>query len=48
MGNISLPPSENKEAIEDYPLEEVPMQSRKGFWSLTSVLLGFTFFTATM
>lgn len=33
---------------EDFPLEEVPIENRKGFWSLTSVLLGFTFFTATM
>lgn len=33
---------------EDFPLEEVPKENRKGFWSLTSVLLGFTFFTATM
>lgn len=33
---------------QDFPLEEVPKEYRKNFWSLTSVLLGFTFFTATM
>jgi len=40
----------NKEnsLVEDFPLEEVPKENRKSFWSLTSVLLGFTFFTATM
>ncbi len=34
--------------FEDYPLSEVPLSSRKGFWSLSVVLLGFTFFSATM
>ncbi|RFC64450.1 cytosine permease [Fulvimarina endophytica] len=33
---------------EDYPLSEVPMGDRKSFWSLAIILLGFTFFTATM
>jgi len=37
-----------KSIVEDFPLEEVPKENRKSFWSLTSVLLGFTFFTATM
>lgn len=32
----------------DYPLSEVPPDHRKGFISMASVLLGFTFFTATM
>lgn len=32
----------------DYPLSEVPQSNRKGFVSMASVLLGFTFFTATM
>ncbi len=40
--------NQSKKAIEDFPLEEVPLDNRKSFWSLTSVLLGFTFFTATM
>lgn len=32
----------------DYPLSEVPWASRKGLLSTSVVLLGFTFFTATM
>ncbi|MDR5903532.1 cytosine permease [Halomonas icarae] len=32
----------------DYPLSEVPWEFRKGIFSTTVVLLGFTFFTATM
>ena len=32
----------------DYPLSEVPLQARKGLLSTSAVLLGFTFFTATM
>lgn len=32
----------------DYPLSEVPDTSRKGLLSTSVVLLGFTFFTATM
>lgn len=37
----------NPEA-EDYPLSEVPQSARKSLFSLCVVLLGFTFFTATM
>ncbi|NCC49762.1 MAG: cytosine permease [Spartobacteria bacterium] len=33
---------------EDYPLTEIPLEARRGFWSNSIVLLGFTFFTATM
>lgn len=33
---------------EDYPLSEVPQNDRKGLVSTSVVLLGFTFFTATM
>ncbi len=33
---------------EDFPLSEIPPESRRGFWSNAVVLLGFTFFTATM
>ena len=36
------------EAREDFPLSEVPQESRKSLWSTSVVLLGFTFFTATM
>ena len=32
----------------DYPLSEVPASARKGLLSTSLVLLGFTFFTATM
>ncbi|MFI0473784.1 cytosine permease [Halomonas sp. HMF6819] len=32
----------------DYPLSEVPASARKGLLSTSVVLLGFTFFTATM
>ncbi|KGK42747.1 cytosine permease [Nitrincola sp. A-D6] len=32
----------------DYPLSEVPAEARKGLLSTSLVLLGFTFFTATM
>lgn len=32
----------------DYPLGEVPESSRKGLLSISFILLGFTFFTATM
>lgn len=40
--------SKKVEAQEDFPLMEVPMESRKSLWSTSVVLLGFTFFTATM
>jgi cytosine permease len=33
---------------QDYPLSPVPMDQRKSVWSMGIVLLGFTFFTATM
>lgn len=33
---------------EDYPLSAIPAGARRGFWSNAVVLLGFTFFTATM
>ncbi|WP_319557748.1 cytosine permease [Thiomicrorhabdus sp.] len=32
----------------DYPLSEVPQDKRKGLLSISVILLGFTFFTATM
>ena len=40
--------TENSQVHEDFPLQEVPADARKGFWSTSVVLLGFTFFTATM
>jgi len=36
------------ESQEDYPLTEVPSSARKSLFSTSVVLLGFTFFTATM
>ncbi|MEH6566464.1 MAG: cytosine permease [Halopseudomonas sp.] len=33
---------------QDYPLSAVPESARKSLWSMGLVLLGFTFFTATM
>ncbi|WP_111495343.1 cytosine permease [Marinobacter bohaiensis] len=33
---------------QDYPLSPVPASARKSVWSMGLVLLGFTFFTATM
>ena len=33
---------------QDFPLSPVPMDRRKSVWSMGLVLLGFTFFTATM
>ncbi|WP_219927159.1 cytosine permease [Prauserella shujinwangii] len=33
---------------DDYPLTEVPRNARRGLLSLTTVLLGFVFFTPTM
>lgn len=39
----------NQDSVtEDYPLSEVPDSDRKGLASISVVLLGFTFFTATM
>lgn len=40
--------STKTEAREDFPLMEVPLEYRKSLWSTSVVLLGFTFFTATM
>ena len=37
-----------QEPGNDYPLSEVPTHARKGLASTAMVLLGFTFFTATM
>ena len=32
----------------DYSLEAVPDSARKGFWQMFFVMLGFTFFSASM
>lgn len=33
---------------QDFALEAVPQQGKKGFWSMFAVMLGFTFFSASM
>ncbi|HOI59093.1 MULTISPECIES: cytosine permease [unclassified Methanoculleus] len=38
----------DQSGAEDYPLSAVPDGARQGFWPITLVLLGFTFFSATM
>ncbi len=35
-------------ADDDYALEAVPAAARKGFWSMFVVMMGFTFFSASM
>ncbi|MDV2481126.1 cytosine permease [Methanoculleus sp. Wushi-C6] len=37
-----------RSGTEDYPLSAVPDEARQGFWPVTLVLLGFTFFSATI
>ena len=37
-----------RSGTEDYPLSAVPHEARQGVWPITPVLLGFTFFSATM
>lgn len=32
----------------DYSLDAVPRSARKGFWNMFFVMLGFTFFSASM
>lgn len=38
----------NAQVDADYPLEAVPESARKGFWNMFFVMLGFTFFSASM
>lgn len=45
---MSDPKQNSEAAAQDYPLSEVPKEARKGFYSMATVLLGFTFFTSTM
>ena len=40
--------TETSSQEQDYPLGAVPLDKRKSVWSMGLVLLGFTFFTATM
>ena len=32
----------------DFTFESVPQKSRKGFWPMFFIMLGFTFFSASM
>lgn len=45
---MEKPIPQRPDSGQDYPLSAVPPEARKGFVSLLWVLLGFTFFTATM
>lgn len=40
--------SKRQGADDDYALEAVPATARKGFWSMFVVMMGFTFFSASM
>lgn len=40
--------SKNAQVDADYSLEAVPESARKGFWNMFFVMLGFTFFSASM
>ncbi len=40
--------SPRRGADDDYSLEAVPSEARKGFWSMFVVMMGFTFFSASM
>lgn len=37
-----------KHTDTDYSLEAVPKSSRKNFWPMFFIMLGFTFFSASM
>lgn len=48
---MNMPENETKKlsAVDaDYSLEAVPASARKGFWNMFFVMLGFTFFSASM
>ena len=42
------PNTTKRGADDDYSLEAVPTTARKGFWSMFVVMMGFTFFSASM
>lgn len=41
-------PTPSEKVDTDYSLEAVPESARKGFWNMFFVMLGFTFFSASM
>lgn len=48
MMNKDEKESKNTQIDADYSLEAVPESARKGFWNMFFVMLGFTFFSASM
>lgn len=42
-----MKPAENQTSC-DFPLQAVPESHRRGFWSMLIIMLGFTFFSASM
>ena len=48
MNNHTNQPNQNAPVDRDYSLEAVPESARKGFWNMFFVMLGFTFFSASM
>ena len=40
--------TKTKLADQDYSFERVPTNARKGFWAMFVIMLGFTFFSASM
>lgn len=48
MSKDAREPSKNTQIDADYSLEAVPESARKGFWNMFFVMLGFTFFSASM
>lgn len=48
MSTLTTKKQNEKKKDQDYPLEHVPMEARKGLVPIACVLVGFTFFTPTM
>lgn len=46
--NTNVAKKKEEKVDQDYSLEKVPESARKGFWSMFFVMLGFTFFSASM
>ncbi|HIT68987.1 MAG TPA: cytosine permease, partial [Candidatus Aphodomonas merdavium] len=45
---MHLKKNKEKEIDKDYSLEPVPASARKGFAAMFFIMLGFTFFSASM
>lgn len=48
MSKQTKPTTKQTQVDADYSLEAVPESARKGFWQMFFVMLGFTFFSASM